>query len=92
MLAQEDSVRILHAGEAMCYEYHGFSLTCLQHRFVHIPFCDGVQRAGGFVQNDDVAIPGVDAGDGQKLLLATEKFAPSAENSRVSGVSIPRGS
>ena len=70
MLAQEDSVRILHAGEAMRYEYHGFSLTCLQHRFVHIPFRDGVQRTGGFVQNDDVAIPGVDAGDGQKLLLA----------------------
>lgn len=37
------------------------------------PFGDGVQRAGGLIEQQDLRIPGTGPGDGQPLVLSPEK-------------------
>ena len=73
-IQHEDGIRIHNGGEPVGNDQRGAALHQLGEGFLHCPLGGGIQRAGGFIQQQDRRVFEYRPGDGKALALPAGKF------------------
>lgn len=68
-----DNISILHGSKPMSHSNHGPPLCRALKGCLDEPLALRVERAGGFVEEEDLGVADEGAGDGDALLLATRE-------------------